>query len=375
MERGHYASEWQIPEGPEGFHKVSEVNALGHKYALLPNGPEKEEVLLSLLENFHTYLMKYLNMVVRGHIAKFKGTPNKDSVAFLKYFIAKETPISRKSLHESAKSLHLAFKQQDPTDVYDILVLCLLRAIRKYDPYYTNRLRRLIEVISETPTGKTVPISQIRERLGFDCTSPLRMLVRHGFLAPQKVHKRILGYVRLGTWPPPAHKFGVDRIGFTYFVQKWFRYHLKAHIAHNTRGIEAKEDVMQLEHRKAANPIDCYDQDVDDLLPHRDGNFRDASGLSWAVDLNLVSHAEDLSPMNLSWVEHTEDPLFRQLTRDERFILYMRFSRDASWDELARTLKMNERDVRRQFDQIMLYLRGKAHVKPNPVPLRNATLN
>src|SRR5208337_1194331 len=65
LDRHHYASKWKVPD-VDNFYDVSEVNALGQKYAT-SLGPEKEAHLLELIKKFHTYLMKYLNMIVRGH--------------------------------------------------------------------------------------------------------------------------------------------------------------------------------------------------------------------------------------------------------------------------------------------------------------------
>jgi hypothetical protein len=40
----------------------------GREYALAPDSPAKEAYLLTLLEAFHSYMSKYLVMIVRGTI-------------------------------------------------------------------------------------------------------------------------------------------------------------------------------------------------------------------------------------------------------------------------------------------------------------------
>lgn len=372
LDSQHYASTWTAP-GPDGFYDVSEVNKQGDTYARLPDGPEKEARLLELIKSFHTYLSKYLNMIMRGHIAHFCGRMNTDSAAFLKYMIGKNTKIDNKSLHEAAKFLHIAFKQQDSNDIYDTLVTCLLRAIHKYDPYYTDKLRRLIEVISATKQGEIIVVAELKSKLDFDCTGPLRLLVSHGFLTTEKVDKKVLGYKRLVGWPPPADKFGVDRIGFTYFVQKWFRYYLQAYIERSTEELEAKAKgdpniegfaLMQLEHRSASitdcSNLDSYGGDSADMLPHRHGNFSDASGAGWAIDDSLVNNSGDVSHLDLDWVRKTKDPLFRDLSSVERFILYQHFAKELSWEEIARSLQMSEKDVHEHYEHILDYLRTRA---------------
>lgn len=376
LDRHHYASKWKVPD-VDNFYDVSEVNALGQRYAVAI-GPEKEALLLELIKKFHTYLMKYLNMIVRGHLAKFKNRPSTDSVAFLKFMIGKDTPVNRKSLHEAVKFLHLAFKQQDSNDIYDTLMMCLLKAIRKYDPFYTDKLRRLIGVISDTEKDQIVLAEDIAKQLDFDCSGLLRMLVSHDFLATQKANKKILGYQRLDAWPPPADKFGVDVIGFTYFVQKWFRYYLQSYIERATDELEAKSKgdpdiegyaLMQLEHRVSASPAGNYsDDDTADLLPHKDGNLRDANGLSWAVDVS--AEREDLGHMDLDWVRATKDPLFRNLQPVERFILFQHFAKELTWEEIAKALQMTEKEVHDHYDQVMLYLRTRAAAKTEATPIK-----
>ena len=42
--------------------------------------------------------------------------------------------------------------------------------------------------------------------------------------------------------------------------------------------------------------------------------------------------------MNLAWVRHTEDPLFADLERGDRLVLYLVFVREYTWEKLADAL-------------------------------------
>ena len=59
------AGKWIIPERDQ-HNDLKAVNLLGYAYSIAPDGPEKEQKLVQILEKFHGYLMKYLCMIVRG---------------------------------------------------------------------------------------------------------------------------------------------------------------------------------------------------------------------------------------------------------------------------------------------------------------------
>ena len=48
-----------------------------------------------------------------------------------------------------ARQLHLAFKAKKANEMYDILAEQLLKAIRKYDPDYKEKVKEIVEVIDE----------------------------------------------------------------------------------------------------------------------------------------------------------------------------------------------------------------------------------
>jgi hypothetical protein len=47
---------------------VTKTNELGIRFARLPDGPDKEEAFLGIAKSFHPYLMKYLEMIIRGRV-------------------------------------------------------------------------------------------------------------------------------------------------------------------------------------------------------------------------------------------------------------------------------------------------------------------
>ncbi len=57
----HYAAAW--PQD-ESLKTPAEITELGTEY-LLAAGPERE-----LLKAFHNYLLKYVDMIVRGHLSE-----------------------------------------------------------------------------------------------------------------------------------------------------------------------------------------------------------------------------------------------------------------------------------------------------------------
>jgi hypothetical protein len=74
----HYAGKWIIPDEDQR-NDLKAVNSLGYKYATAPDSPEKEAMLLEVMECFHSYLMKYLCMIVRGTIPPAHTRAGKDA--------------------------------------------------------------------------------------------------------------------------------------------------------------------------------------------------------------------------------------------------------------------------------------------------------
>jgi DNA-directed RNA polymerase specialized sigma24 family protein len=53
--------------------------------------------------------------------------------------------------------------------------------------------------------------------------------------------------------------------------------------------------------------------------------------------------------MTLEWVNHTEDRLFKHLSRRERHMIYLFFVREMSWEQISKVFDdMDARGLRRQ---------------------------
>ena len=330
----------------------------------MPDSGLREERLLELIKYFHPYLMKYLDMIVRGHVSGWRTGRNKDTEAFLRCLIKRGTELTGEIARSTAKYLHLAFKQQDADDIYDVLIICLIRAIKNYDPNYTAKLRRIIDYINGLEKQKSFTPRQVDVALGFNTIKYLRLLSRHGFLAAQRERKKVIGYLKSDTWPPNTKVFGKGIIGFVYYVQKWFRYFLKENIERSlnsveSKGIEGGYGLMQLEHRRNIDP-DGIDISDEYMLPCATGKIQDQNGQMWAADVDMVNKCFDLSGLTLDWVANTEDPLFRKLTPQERYILYALFKQEMSLKDVAYALKLDIKECKELYNQILVYLKDKA---------------
>jgi len=222
----HYAASWKIDS--EDHLSTADLTDLGCRYAQAC-GQEKEDLLLEICQNFHSYLMKYLAMICRGHVPVWKNRINSDSAAFLKYFLPKGSKLNGDSARLLVRSFHLAFKGMDSGEVYDILMEQFLDAVAKYDPEYTEKVKLVVECMNhELSTYKQVRTCDIERHLDIDSNRYLRLLCRRGFLASLKGKDgKISGWVRSGQWPPPAAFFQSGAIGFAYYLQTWFRYYLQ----------------------------------------------------------------------------------------------------------------------------------------------------
>jgi hypothetical protein len=70
---------------------------------------------------------------------------------------------------------------------------------------------------------------------------------------------------------------------------------------------------------------------------------------------------EGLSEITLEWVESCDDPLFRDLSRYSRYLLYLRYKCDQTFDDMAEALQRSPRTVSDQFKRTILRLRLMAH--------------
>ena len=226
----HYASGWKNDDFVP--RPAAEITELARAYAELPDeAPAKQEKLLEICREFHPYLMKYLVMICRGHVPVWgagqkSGAVNKDIKTFIQFFLPKGSPVNKATLGKAVRHLHLAFKGMEAEEIYDVLMEQFLKAVRKYDPRYTDKVKQVAEVLDEKLKQKEFTVADVNDYIDFDGNRYLRMLHRRGFLMPvytQGSQKRVAGYSRTGTWPPPASLFENGAIGFAYYLQTWFR--------------------------------------------------------------------------------------------------------------------------------------------------------
>lgn len=369
----HFAYRWPVPTKEE-FRSYEETNILGIQYANLPDGTTKQEVMLELTQCFHGYLMKYLNMIVRGHLPPIRSSAGMEATKFLNLLsTAGKEEMSSQIYGEICRTLHLAFKQASTDDVYDSLQLCLLRAINKYDPNYVEKLRKVCESIDKKCKGRYCRIGKtpeftaedIAKLVGYDSKSYLRKLVARGHLRSiSDAKKKVIGYRRVPkNWPPPPVLFKSGPVGFTYAVQTYFRFYLHEHITRQMHSIEAKEGMLQLDHRHPED--DSWEGMADPGMPHSEGAFIDTDGQRWAADMSMVNLSLDVSTMNDDWVRNTDDKLFRNLTIEERNILHMIYVKEYSVAQIAAVLNYDTKTVRNKKDDIMSYLKGHVNKKPS----------
>ena len=245
----HYASKWKIPD-EHHRNELAVVNQIGYDYAIAPDSSEKEAQLLHVLECFHGYLMKYLVMIVRGTIPGAATKAGRESRMLLHTLAPRGAKGSEgsegskpgKSTSDSTcKMLHLAFKGRTTEDIYDTLVFCFMRAVRRYDPYHTEKVKEVCDAINGLP--KEFVLEKLVDRVDFDCTGILRSLVRKGFLSSVTGKKKVVGYKR-AEWPPAPKYFESGPIGFTYVLQMWFRFYLNDYITQQMDELESGDNVL-----------------------------------------------------------------------------------------------------------------------------------
>jgi hypothetical protein len=368
----HYAYHWKAPLGAE-LNDRHAVNELAIKYATLEDGPEKEEACLALLKSFHSYLSKYVSMITLGHLPQLKTPAGKEATKLLQMLIPEGQKLSKDNLSKACRSLHLAFKQNTTDDIYDTLVMCLMRAVRKYDPHYTHKVRKVCEAIDEhfprkRGTAAVFNSPDVSNLVGLESLSYIRLLVRRGYLeSVVGPKKKVVGYKRTKVWPPKQSFFESGPIGFVYYLPRYFRYYLHEHICSAMGQIEAAEGMLQLDHGRAIGGDfpDASGDYRDRRIPHAEGQFVGTNGSRWAADLGLVNHPLDVSSMTLEWVKSTSDRLFRNLSPQERHLLYLIYVKEMKWVEIAASLDTDVDATKRQFNQIMTYLKG--HAQPRRV--------
>jgi len=230
-----------------------------------------------------------------------------------------------------ARSLHLAFKGMDSGEVYDILMQQFLTAAAKYDPDYPKKIKRVAECIDhELSKCKQVRVIDANRHLEFDCDRHLRFLARKHFLQPVKEKNgKIAGWERTGFWPPPAGYFDVGPIGFAFYVQSWFRYYLQQWIEKRQSELETKEGVYSygLRGGKVPKGYRLRAGNIDGVFLREESEEVAQPGGKLAVerplsDNELADRPLDIGKLNIEWVDHTEDPLFMDLSREDSLFTF-----------------------------------------------------
>ena len=297
---------------------------------MAPDSVEREDMLLRIQEKFHPYLMKYLRMIIQGTIPGMGTRAGNESVTFLKMLAPKDKLKSRVDVSDSCKMLHLAFKGDTTEEIYDTLVVCFMSACRRFDPHYADKTRLACEAINGLP--KQFTLEQLNARVPFDCSRILSSLSRKGFLTGiTGKKKKVVGYKK-SAWPPAKKFLESGPVGFVYVAQIWFRYFINEYIVNGMAELESGDNVLQLDGMHVANAGPRIASDIQDgALPHAEGNCVNRYGtFRFMPDLSLMETSFDISRMNLEWVAGTNDSLFKDLTVEQRTLLYLHYHQEGA---------------------------------------------
>jgi hypothetical protein len=101
-----------------------------------------------------------------------------------------------------ARHFHLGFKGMEEEEVYNVLMEQLIATINKYDPFYTEKVKRVVEVIEHELRARKKQFSaaDLNRYLDFDTHRHLRMLCRRGYLSGFR-RKRSPSKIRPGGLP------------------------------------------------------------------------------------------------------------------------------------------------------------------------------
>ena len=196
---------------------------------------------------------------------------------------------------KAGRNLHLAFKNKEADEIYDIFMELFIAAVNKYDPNYTEKVKLVVGVINgKLRKRKRFVVADVNRFLDLDSNKYVRMLCRRGFLVPVKEREDgpVTGFERTGTWPPPASFFEGGAIGVAYYLQNNFRYYLQDWITQHMRELESKEGVYSLEgwNESRAGSVDdeCGPNNrLRELVVQADGDFQNTNGVSLAADVEV----------------------------------------------------------------------------------------
>jgi hypothetical protein len=367
----HYAYKWPTEDV---VRTPAELTKLGAEFAALAEGRAKEDLLLEILQCFHGYLLKYVSMILRGHLPLQRNgrskEVNKDTHLLLRCFIPREQASNRATLGAACRTLHLAFKGMDADEVYDQLMICLVKAIKRYDPHYSNKVKATVEVLDGVlKPRKKFTTAEVSSHLGQDAASYLRVLVKRGYLLSGVGTVRGESqYQRSELWPVPDSLFANGAVGLSYVASKWFRYYLVDYIQNRMSEIEAKKGVVQL-NTLAPGHTDGAESIYDRGTPHAFGNLANPrTGRSAAVDLSLTEMPVDIGRMTLTWVNEEQGGVLEGLSKRDRHLLYCVFVREMDWESIATTFQVSAREAKRWYTAIIEQLQLKLGLAPAEAP-------
>ena len=134
--------------------------------------------------------MKYVTMVIRGTIPPAQTRAGRDAKEMLRTISPRGSVMNREETGRACKMLHLAFHQATTEEIYDTFVLCLIKAARKYDPFYTDKVEEVCATIELLP--KQFTEQHVLDRVGYDSTGILRSLVRKHYLRSVTGKKKVV---------------------------------------------------------------------------------------------------------------------------------------------------------------------------------------
>ena len=325
-------------------------------------------MLLAILRAFHSYLLQYTDIIQRGHLPVYRGHINRDSVYFLRRFTRRGQPLTPANLQGACRTLHLAFPRQGFEEVYNILTGLLIRVVGSYDPQYTDKIRTVAEAIGSQAVPESV-FTGDDLGLPFDPRRFLRWMTRKGILEalrdPRNQRGKIIGF-RIAAWPPPKNLLNAKPIGLAYHVQKLFGDYLQSYITARMKEVETMDGMMQLDHRTVRGEAP-YMGDFATPCAAGIGSADPRTGRHYAADTTLWNSQLDLGKMNMRWVAETNDPLFAGLSRYDRQILYLYFSQERTWKDIAKICRKGIKTVQDDYVRVLGKIRSKAG-GANPVP-------
>lgn len=296
------------------------------------------------------------------HISSY-GITRDDTVILLRFFLPKGEYPTKTKLASICRTLHLAFKQMNADELYNVLAHCLILALNKYDPDYSSKVALIVKTINgELKEKKSFSIEKVTEVCGFDTKTFLRLLRKKGFLTSIRDAKsKMFFFSRTDTWPPPKSFLNAGPVGLPYFLSKRFRLFLRCYITRAMSQLETKQGVMQLEHRKWVDR-NAEREVVLQAVPNAEGSFITRKGTSLHADTDLwKDRTEDIGHMSMDWI-HKAPKHMEQLSKQERLLLFLIYKQEKDWKDAAKTLGMSMVETKELYKVILSKLRSAFQV-------------